>query len=106
MARTRPSDHGIVLAFLREGPCLEGNRAASRSPGHASFSTARRRIESIAAQAGRMMVEFVRSLLLLLTREGEAIHERQRADFLWRKLLRRTPQQRLMLIEEAREYPG
>lgn len=83
--------------------CLEGNRAASRSP-HSPSSTARRRIESIAAQAARMAADFVRSLLLLLTREGEALHERQRADFLWRKLLRRTPAQRLMLVEDAGEY--
>jgi tetratricopeptide (TPR) repeat protein len=83
--------------------CLEGNRAASRSP-HSPSSTARRRIESIAAQAARMVADFVRSLLLLLTREGEALHERQLADSYWRTLLRRTPAQRLMLVEDAPEY--
>lgn len=155
MARTQPSDLGIVLTFLREGQgwgqtelataagtspslindyeggrkelkrerlehlasflgvpperidetlsCLEGNRAASRSP-HSPSSIARRRIESIAAQAARMVADFVRSLLLLLTREGEALHDRQSADFLWRKLLRRNSAQRLMLVEDAPEY--
>jgi transcriptional regulator with XRE-family HTH domain len=85
---------------------LAANRAAGRAPNGsaASPSPADRRIEAVAVQSGRMMADFVRPLLSLLTMEGKALQERQRADFLWRQLKGRTPQERQVLVKESRKY--
>ncbi|HEX7184161.1 MAG TPA: helix-turn-helix transcriptional regulator [Thermoanaerobaculia bacterium] len=79
--------------------CLEGNRAASRSPGGPG-----RRIESVAGRAGKMATGFVRSLLSMLTVEGEAIEARQTAERLWQVLKPRTHAQRLAQVEESAAF--
>jgi transcriptional regulator with XRE-family HTH domain len=85
---------------------LAANRAAGRASNGsaASLSPADRRIEAVAVQSGRMMADFVRPLLSLLTMEGKALQERQRADFLWRQLKGRTPQERQVLVKESGKY--
>jgi transcriptional regulator with XRE-family HTH domain len=86
--------------------CLEANRAASRATAYApgSLGASRRRIDAIAARAGRLIAEASRSLLTLLTAEGEALVARQRAERQMERLRKRTPAQRLFLVDEARNY--
>jgi len=85
---------------------LAANRAAGRAPdGNAApRSPADRRIEAVAVQSGRMMTELVRPLLSLLTMEGKALQERQRADFLWQQLKGKPPHERQVLVEGSRKY--
>jgi tetratricopeptide (TPR) repeat protein len=47
---------------------------------------------------------FARSLLSQLTVEGEAIHARQRAGFLWDRLKRHPPAERRSLAQKGRQY--
>jgi transcriptional regulator with XRE-family HTH domain len=86
--------------------CLHGNRAASsppRNPGDA-FARSRRRIEATASVSGRATADFVRSQLLYLTVEGEGLYARQRAELLWNRLKKRTPQERRMMVDRARDF--
>jgi transcriptional regulator with XRE-family HTH domain len=87
--------------------CLEANRSASRAAAYApgTLGVSRRRIDAIAARAGRLIAEATRSLLTLLTAEGgEALVARQRAERQMERLRKRTPAQRLFLVDEARDY--
>lgn len=86
--------------------CLNGNRAAARPPAEPAdrFVNARRRIEAVAARCGRMAADFTRSLLTMMTFEGEALHARQRAEQLWARLKRRTPAERLLLVEKVQAF--
>ena len=86
--------------------CLAANRAASRAPAGpgAHFVQARRRIDRIAVRCGRLAADFGRSVLTLLTVEGEALHSRQRAEMLWGRLKRRTAAERRVLVEDGRDY--
>jgi len=86
--------------------CLAGNRAAARPPAEPGdrFVEARQRIEAVSARCGRMAADFTRSLLTLMTFEGEALHARQRGEQLWGRLKRRTPAERLLLVEKARAF--
>src|SRR5262245_28603455 len=64
--------------------CLAATRIAARAPrGSADpLSAAQRQIEVIAARVARSAQGFARSVLSLLTLEGEALHARQRAELL------------------------
>jgi len=105
-------DH--IVSFLGLGPetidatlaRLEANRAASRVPRDAANrpSPAHRRIEAVAGRMAGMAAEFGRSVLSLLTVEGEALQERQRADYLWSRLKRRSPDEWQALLEDSRKF--
>jgi transcriptional regulator with XRE-family HTH domain len=87
---------------------LEENRAAGGAPQDPDDPSApsRRRIEAVTARAARLTAEFSRSLLHLLTAEGEALQARQRADALWERLKRRPADERLALVEDSQRFRG
>lgn len=94
-----------ILSFLNLPPevvdanleRLAANRAAARDlPGGTG-----RRIEAVAARAGRLAEEFARSTLRMLATEGEAIQERTRALDLWQILESREADERLALVEDS-----
>ena len=58
-----------------------------------------RQIEAIAADSGRLMSDFTRSLMNLWTSKGQALEARQQARSLWAGLKRRSPEQRRVLVE-------
>jgi tetratricopeptide (TPR) repeat protein len=105
-------DH--IVSFLGLGPeavdatlaRLKANRAASQAPRDAADrpSPEHRRIEAVAGRMAGMAAEFGRSMLSFLTIEGDALRERQRADFLWARLKRRTPEERLALLEDSKKF--
>jgi transcriptional regulator with XRE-family HTH domain len=85
---------------------LAANRAAIRAPRdspEAPGETARQ-VEALAVRFGTALTGFVRSSLSQLTVEGEAIHARQRAGFLWDRLKRHTPEERRSLVQKGRKY--
>jgi transcriptional regulator with XRE-family HTH domain/tetratricopeptide (TPR) repeat protein len=88
--------------------CLESNRAASRPPGESAgrFVRSRRGVQSLANRFGKMAQDFVHSSFTLLTVEGEALHARQRAEFLWDRLKRHSPVERRVLVEDTARYRG
>lgn len=84
----------------------ETNRAsalASRDVGD-RMSETRRRIESLVAEGARQAGDFVRSFMTFLTIEGEGLHARQRAGVLWEHLKRRSPDERLAMVEDSRKF--
>ncbi|HYN22975.1 MAG TPA: helix-turn-helix transcriptional regulator [Thermoanaerobaculia bacterium] len=85
---------------------IEANRACAASvAGRAGrLSDSRRRIEAIASQFGRLATNFARAALTLLTEGGDKVHAHQEAEFLWRKLKRYETPERLVLVEEDRQY--
>ncbi len=88
--------------------CLESNRAASRPPGEPAdrFARSRQGVQSVAARFGKLTMDFVRSGLTMLTVEGEALHARQRAEFLWDRLKQLSPAERRVLVEDTAKYRG
>jgi transcriptional regulator with XRE-family HTH domain len=101
-----------VVSFLGAGPEridallaeLETARLAARSGPLDLLSSRRRKIEAIAAQFGRMAASFARAALHLLTLGSERAHAHDQADYLWRRLKRNPPEDRLLLVEEDRRY--
>src|SRR5215203_4490148 len=101
-----------VVSFLGAGPEridallaeLETARLAARSSPLDLLSSRRRKIEAIAAQFGRMAASFARAALHLLTLGSERAHAHDQADYLWRRLKRDPPADRLLLVEEDRRY--
>lgn len=93
-------------AIDRSLACLEENRAEASDPGAApgTASYTRRRVQVIAAQAGRLATDFVRSALSLVTLEGETLQARQRAETLWARLKKRKPDERRVLVEESKKF--
>jgi transcriptional regulator with XRE-family HTH domain len=85
---------------------LEENRAAARAPAASgdSFAQARRRIDEVAALAGRLATDFGRSVLTLLTFEGEAVASRQRAELLWGRLKKLEGRKQLLLVENGKDF--
>ncbi len=85
---------------------LEENRAAARAPAASgdSFAQARRRIDEVAALAGRLATNFGRSVLTLLTFEGEALASRQRAELLWGRLKNLDERKRRLLVENGKDF--
>ena len=83
---------------------IESVRAGARLSPDEPLSSKRRRIEAIAAQAGRLAAGFARSVLTLLTAGGEAVHAQDKAEALWRRLKPEKPEHRLVLVEEKRRY--
>ncbi|HTG37151.1 MAG TPA: helix-turn-helix transcriptional regulator [Thermoanaerobaculia bacterium] len=61
------------------------------------------RIEAVAAESGRMMAGFTRSLLGMLTAEACALEARQQARALWARLKRLPATQRRALVEKSAE---
>jgi transcriptional regulator with XRE-family HTH domain len=82
--------------------CLAANRALGRPPRDSAdpHSKTRRRIEVIVARAQKMAAGFARSVLTMLTLEGEALQARQQAELHWDRLKRRTPGERRKLVEQ------
>ncbi len=78
------------------------SRAASASPG--SRGEIYSHAEVVALRAGRLIADTVRSLMELLIVEGDAIVQRQLADQQIVRLRKRTPGQRLLLVEGGREF--
>ena len=64
----------------------------------------RRRIEAISKQVGRLASGATRSVLHLLTDEGEALYSRQQAEQLWARLKRRPPEEQALLLEESGDH--
>ena len=85
---------------------LAANRAAARGPRDSpdESSEEARRIEAFAIRFGAAMTGFARATLSQLTVEGEALHARQRAGFLWDRLKRHTPAERRSLVQKGRKY--
>jgi transcriptional regulator with XRE-family HTH domain len=83
-----------AMKFLQEG---EEKEAAPASPES-------RYIEAVAAESGRLMASFTRSLLTLLTSQGQALEARQQARALWARLKRRDAAQRKVLVEKVAEF--
>jgi tetratricopeptide (TPR) repeat protein len=101
-----------LVSFLGVGPEridallaeLETARHAARSGALDLLSSRRRKIEAIAAQFGRMATSFARAALNLLTLGGERAHAHDQAEYLWRRLKRDQPADRLVLVEDDRRY--
>ena len=85
---------------------LNANRAAARAPAplEGSFAESRRRIEAVVSRLGRLVMDFGRSALFLLTVEGEALRARQEAGQLWLRLKKKSPADRLLFVEKSREF--
>ncbi len=88
---------------------VESVRRATRAPGTPAEPDEpdvgdRRRIDAIAAEAGRLASVFVFSVLDAVTIQGQASVARQQAPVLWRLLKRRTASERRMLVEEGQEF--
>ncbi|HSK75316.1 MAG TPA: helix-turn-helix transcriptional regulator [Thermoanaerobaculia bacterium] len=83
---------------------LEKTRAASRmqrDPAGASEKV-RRRIDALAAEAGRAMSDGFRSFLTLLTAESQALQARQQAEALWARLAARSAEERRALVDHPK----
>ncbi|MFL6262172.1 MAG: helix-turn-helix domain-containing protein [Thermoanaerobaculia bacterium] len=64
----------------------------------------RRQIEETAAESGRMMSDFTRSLLTLWISRGQSLEARQQARTLWERLKPRDAAQRRLLVEKVAEF--
>jgi len=86
--------------------CLAANRSAAAGAGQEPDGpgATRRRVEAVAIRAGRLMTDFARSVLTLMTIEGEALVARQRAERQMARLRKRTPSERLFLVGEGRHF--
>lgn len=86
--------------------CLAGTRATARAPADPGdrFAEERRHVDAIAFQIGRLAEGFSRSVLELLTVEGEALAGRQDGEMLWRRLKQRSAAERRLLIEKVAKY--
>ena len=103
-----------LIAFLGLPPqaidgalaCLASSRALVRDAagGHGRFGPDRRRIEAFAARFGRLAADFGRSMLAMLTVEGEALYARQRAELLWMRLKKRSAAERRKRVEDGRAF--
>jgi transcriptional regulator with XRE-family HTH domain len=80
---------------------LERARAASRAPrGPAdACEKTRRRIETLAGEAGKLMSDAFRSLLTLATTESQVLQARQQAEALWARLAPRSAEERRALVD-------
>lgn len=90
-----PDDIETTLAYL---DAVRTPAGALQGPGDEAQKV-RRAIEAVALQAGRIVAQAVRSVMTLLTTEGEALQARQEAASLWARLRRRTPRERATLVE-------
>src|SRR6185295_9902728 len=86
--------------------CLQGNRASSRAAAAAAdrFGGWRQQIDAVSGRVAALAEGFARSALSLLTVEGEALHARQQAEFLWQRLQRHPHAQRIALVEDTAKY--
>jgi tetratricopeptide (TPR) repeat protein len=81
---------------------LQAIREGSREPGPQSAQNWR--IEAVAAQSARLMADFTRQMLGMLTAETQALEARQRAASLWARLKRYSAAQRRTIVEELAEF--
>jgi transcriptional regulator with XRE-family HTH domain len=81
---------------------LQTIREGSREPGPPSVQNWR--IEAVAAQAARLMSDFTRQMLGMLTAETRALEARQQAVSLWVRLKRYGAAQRRTIVEEIAEF--
>jgi transcriptional regulator with XRE-family HTH domain len=87
--------------------CLAANRAAGRAPRDAAddHSETQRRVEVVAARAGKLMAGFARSVLSLVAAEGEALKARLRGESLWGELKRRPAAgSRRLLVKKGMKF--
>ena len=80
---------------------LQKTRPGSGEAGPPSAQS--QRIEAVAAESGRMMAGFTRSLLGMLTAEACALEARQQSRALWARLKRLPATQRRALVEKSAE---
>ena len=80
---------------------LQKTRSDSVEAGPPSAQS--QRIEAVAAESGRMMAGFTRSLLGMLTAEACALESRQQAQALWARLKRLPATRRRALVEKSIE---
>jgi transcriptional regulator with XRE-family HTH domain len=64
----------------------------------------RLQIDEMAAESGRMMSDFTRSILTLWASRGQAVEARRQARALWERLKARDAAQRRMLVEKVAEF--
>ncbi len=86
---------------------LEANRATTSGAAWDPDDPAgpgRRRAEAVVARSARLAADFSRSLLSLLSREGEALQAREQAAPLWTRLRRHTAEERLGLVEGSLRF--
>jgi transcriptional regulator with XRE-family HTH domain len=81
---------------------LQTIREGSREPGPPSAQNWR--IEAVAAQSARLVSDFTRQMLGMLTAETQALEARQRAAALWARLKRYSGAQRRTIVEELAEF--
>jgi transcriptional regulator with XRE-family HTH domain len=81
---------------------LQAIREGSREPGPPSAQNWR--IEAVAAQSARLMSDFTRQMLGMLTAEARALEARQQAVSLWARLKRYGAAQRRTIVEEVAEF--
>ncbi|HET9209050.1 MAG TPA: helix-turn-helix transcriptional regulator [Thermoanaerobaculia bacterium] len=104
----------LLVAYLDLPPeaidatlaALAANRATARAPRDSpeAPSEEARRVEAFSLRFGATMTGLARSTLSQLTVEGEALHARQRAGFLWDRLKRRAPAERRALVQKGLKY--
>lgn len=92
-------DIAATLAYL---DLVRGSEAAPDAGDEAE--ELRRTIEHTAVQAGRIVAQAVRSVMTLLTSEGEAVRARQEAAILWTRLQSRKPRERVALVEAGMTF--
>ncbi|MEO6191401.1 MAG: helix-turn-helix domain-containing protein [Thermoanaerobaculia bacterium] len=81
---------------------LQAIREGSREPGPPSAQNWR--IEAVAAQSARLMSDFTRQMLGMLTAETQALEARQQAVSLWARLKRYSVAHRRAIVEELAEF--
>ncbi len=92
-----------IDALLAETAAIRAMSRAPRDSPEAPLETVRR-VEAVSLRFGTAMTSFSRVMLLQITTEGEALHARERAGFLWDRLRRRTPAERRLLVQKGRKY--
>jgi transcriptional regulator with XRE-family HTH domain/tetratricopeptide (TPR) repeat protein len=85
---------------------VQSLRSVAQAPGYHGPPAAaeRQQVETIAAETGRLMTEFTRSLLGRVTLHGRALAARQQAAVLWGMMKRRGAKERRVLVEDAQEF--
>ncbi|HKH48604.1 MAG TPA: helix-turn-helix transcriptional regulator [Thermoanaerobaculia bacterium] len=93
-------------AIDRTLTCLEANRSASRGLRDAAgqLSPTQRSIDAVAVKAGRLMEDFARQTISLMTFEGDRLQARQQAEMLWSRLSRRKVDERIALVEDSQKF--
>jgi transcriptional regulator with XRE-family HTH domain/tetratricopeptide (TPR) repeat protein len=85
---------------------VQSLRSVAQAPGYHGppAEAERRQVEAIAAETGRLMTGFTRSLLGHVTIHSRALAARQHAAVLWGIMKRRGAKDRRVLVEDAQEF--